>query len=273
MGESRNLTYRPQAHFPQSLPLQVSGPSRFYVSRSISLSDGQVLSYTKEVGDKPAPAAEVFNTLMIPKGGEYCLQLSDSTRIWLNAATRLKYPVVFAGNTRRVELEGEAYFEVAHDEDRPFVLETSGMEVKVLGTAFNVTAYDEMQSVVLVEGSVEVKGSAEEKSTRIEPSQKYEYNALSGVSGVEVIDTEEYTAWTEGYILLKDTPMSEILERLGNYFGVGMEISGNDFADVKVDGKLMLDGGLGTALETLSLIVPMMYEGLGSGSITVEPRH
>ncbi len=222
--------------------------------------------------DRQEPEILAAASISAPLGYQTVTVLSDGTRIRLNSGSDME---ILPGNgtERRVRLRGEAYFEVAHDEARPFVLETSGMEVKVLGTTFNVTAYDEIQSVVLVEGSVEVKGSAEEKSTRIEPSQKYEYNALSGASGVEVIDTEEYTDWTEGYILLKDTPMSEILERLGNYFGVGMEIAGNDFADVKVDGKLMLDGGLGTALETLSLIVPMQYEGLGSGTITVEPRH
>ena len=128
-----------------------------------------------------------------PSGHQSLTVLNDGTRIRLNAGSRLE---IIPGNEaeRHVRLDGEAFFDVARDEQRPFVLETSGMEVKVLGTSFNVTAYDEIQSVVLVEGSVEVKGSGEETSTRISPSQRFIYDTVSNTSGVEETNPEEYTS-------------------------------------------------------------------------------
>ena len=210
------------------------------------------------------------SSICAPFGYQTETVLSDGTRIRLNSGSRLEILPDSTGR-RLVRLDGEAYFDVAHDELRPFVLETSGMEVKVLGTVFNVTAYDGIQSVVLVEGRVEAKGIGAEESVVIEPSRKYEYDMENGTGNVEVIDTEEYTSWIDGYMLLKEMPLPEILDRLEHYFGVEI-VCDADFRNVKVTGKLMLDGGVGTALETLALMAPMKYEDTGSDRITVSAK-
>lgn len=210
-------------------------------------------------------------SLESPSGHQSLTVLNDGTRIRLNAGSRFE---IIPGNEaeRHVRLDGEAFFDVARDELRPFVLETSGMEVKVLGTSFNVTAYDEIQSVVLVEGCVEVKGSGEETSTRISPSQRFIYDTVSNTSGVEETNPEEYTSWIDGYLLLANTPVPEILARIGHYYGVEVACTENDFAGETVSGKLMLGEGMDTVLQTLSLMVPMKYEYVGEDSIAVRKK-
>ena len=210
-------------------------------------------------------------SLESPSGHQSLTVLNDGTRIRLNAGSRFE---IIPGNEaeRHVRLDGEAFFDVARDEQRPFVLETSGMEVKVLGTSFNVTAYDEIQSVVLVEGCVEVKGSGEETSTRISPSQRFIYDTVSNTSGVEETNPEEYTSWIDGYLLLDNTPVPGILARIGHYYGVEVACTENDFAGETVSGKLMLGEGMDTVLQTLSLMVPMKYEYVGEDSIAVRKK-
>ena len=205
-----------------------------------------------------------------PAGYQTMTVLSDGTRIRLNSGSRLDV-LEDNGGERHVRLRGEGYFDVARDEERPFILETSGMRVKVLGTAFNVTAYDELQSVVLVEGSVEAKGAGEEEAVVICPSERYVYDTVTGTGNVEVADVEEYTSWMDGYILLKGVGLREILDRLENYFGVEIDCDESDFQGVSVSGKLMIDSGIETTLETLSLMVPIKVEGLESGHVTISP--
>ena len=119
----------------------------------------RVLTYTRS--DHAAPAEVKYNTLEIPRGGEYALQLADGSRVWLNAETRLRYPVAFAGTERRVELTGEAYFEVSKDATRPFIVRANGVDVRVLGTSFNVAAYGAEVVTTLVEGRVAVEAGSE----------------------------------------------------------------------------------------------------------------
>ena len=203
---------------------------------AISLSDGQVLSYTKEAGDKPVPAAEVFNTLMIPKGGEYCLQLSDSTRIWLNAATRLKYPVVFAGNTRRVELEGEAYFEVTKDPAHPFIVVAGGVEVEVYGTSFNVNTFVARGvETVLVEGSIGLRANARAAEQRLSPGQLAVTDAASGRSEVREVNVASYVAWRNREIVFEDERLDRIMDEVGRWYDVEVFFQNESLKELRFD--------------------------------------
>lgn len=98
-----------------------------------------------------------YNTLIVPRGGEFSLELADGTRVWLNAESRLRYPVAFTGKERKVEMEGEVYFEVAKNKEKPFIVTVNGVDIRVLGTSFNVSAYQEEVVATLVEGKVQLK--------------------------------------------------------------------------------------------------------------------
>ena len=164
-----------------------------------------------------------FNQLIIPKGTFYHLVLSDGTKVWLNADSKIKYPVSFGKDKREVSLHGEGYFEVAKDSTRPFIVSTDKMDVKVLGTTFDVNTYeDEGKSfVVLVEGLVEVSAGKGE-SRIITPGHMVEVNMYDVQAKIQVskCDTEHYVAWKNGNFSFRNASLTEILKRVSRYYDV-----------------------------------------------------
>ena len=164
-----------------------------------------------------------FNQLIIPKGTFYHLVLSDGTKVWLNADSKIKYPVSFGKDKREVSLHGEGYFEVAKDSTRPFIVSTDKMDVKVLGTTFDVNTYeDEGKSfVVLVEGLVEVSAGKGE-SRIITPGHMAEVNMYDVQAKIQVLkcDTEHYVAWKIGNFSFRNASLTEILKRVSRYYDV-----------------------------------------------------
>ena len=164
-----------------------------------------------------------FNQLIIPKGTFYHLVLSDGTKVWLNADSKIKYPVSFGKDKREVSLHGEGYFEVAKDSTRPFIVSTDKMDVKVLGTTFDVNTYeDEGKSfVVLVEGLVEVSAGKGE-SRIITPGHMAEVNMYDVQAKIQVskCDTEHYVAWKNGNFSFRHASLTEILKRVSRYYDV-----------------------------------------------------
>ncbi|WP_052634590.1 FecR domain-containing protein [Sanguibacteroides justesenii] len=152
----------------------------------------------------------IVNKLVVPKGCEYYVELSDGTKVWLNAASELSYPVSFNAVERDVELRGEAYFEVTKSEV-PFVVKTGSMDIRVLGTAFNVMAYaDESDvEVTLEEGSVRIH--ADDKEVLLSPGQQAVFEKTDSILQVKKVDTEIYTGWRSGEFLFE----GESLERVG----------------------------------------------------------
>lgn len=169
----------------------------------------------------PAAGAEEFNTLSIPKGGEFKLVLSDGTMVYLNAATRLRYPVAFGGNERRVRLEGEAYFEVARDSARPFYVEAGDLRVRVYGTSFNVNTQREGETqAVLVEGCVGVKVAGMVEEVEMKPGELLRYDRGTGTLSVKSVDTRQYVAWKDGYFAFEDARLEEIMQKLALWYNV-----------------------------------------------------
>ena len=174
----------------------------------------RVLTYTRS--DHAAPAEVKYNTLEIPRGGEYALQLADSSRVWLNAETRLRYPVAFAGTERRVELTGEAYFEVSKDATRPFIVRANGVDVRVLGTSFNVAAYGAELVTTLVEGRVAVEAGSERVT--LEPDRQAVWDGER--MEVRQVDASNYGLWRKGIFYFEDRRLEEILDALARWYGV-----------------------------------------------------
>lgn len=159
------------------------------------------------------------NHLVIPKGKTYQLSLSDGTRIWLNSETEITYPTHFSENKREVKLIGEAYFEVAKDKAKPFIVYANGMEIKVLGTSFNVSCYtsDNIISTTLVEGSVAVK-TTHGKTETITPSEQFTYNKENNKSTIQAVDTQLFTSWIEGKYIFKNATLEEIVTKLQHWY-------------------------------------------------------
>lgn len=159
------------------------------------------------------------NLLIIPKGKTYQLQLSDGTRIWLNSETELTYPSQFTGDKREVSLKGEAFFKVAKNDSKSFIVKVNGADIKVLGTSFNVSCYtdDKIISTTLVEGSVAVKPEKEEQQI-ITPSEQLTYNTENHQTTIQTVNTEIFTSWINGRYIFKNTPLEEIMEKLQRWY-------------------------------------------------------
>jgi hypothetical protein len=182
----------------------------------------------------------VYNTLKIPNGKRFELQLSDGTVVHLNSGTTLKYPVKFiAGENRQVFLDGEAFFDVAKDKKHPFVVNADQLNIRVLGTHFNVSSYpeDEHTDVVLVEGSVGMYTSNEkfdaDKNTILKPGYKGSFNKNNSRIDTKEVNTDMYTSWMNGGLMFRDMNFNNICRKLERRYDVTIEIKNNKLANEK----------------------------------------
>ena len=180
---------------------------------------GKVSYHVNETGMEDSL---VFNTLIVPKGGEYSLELPDGTVVWVNSESALRFPEKFTSNRREVFLEGEAYFEVKKDANRPFYVHTEVGKVRVLGTAFNVCAYsnDRFWQTTLVEGSVMI--NQEEKEVLLKPNEQYQIDVRTGKAGLREVLPELYTSWRDGKFYFKAYTFEELVEKLERWYDFKM---------------------------------------------------
>lgn len=174
------------------------------------------------------PKAEEYNTLVTPRGSEYSLKLADGTQVWLNAASRLRFFTANDGAERRVWLEGEAYFEVAHDAKRPFIVESGGQSIRVLCTRFNVNGYDGDRAIytTLVEGSVAITPLAGGEQVTLQPGQQATYSRRNDDQiAVAAVDTSQATAWMTGTFIFNRASITEIMESLARWYDFEFEVS------------------------------------------------
>ena len=198
-------------------------------------TNDQALVYVDSLDDQDV---NLQNRLITPKGGEYTIMLADGTKVWVNAATEIRYPVKFAGKERRVRLEGEAYFEVVKNTEKPFIVEANGMEVKVYGTQFNVnTRRDDQIQTTLVEGSVSVKpkGLAE---VMLKPNQQAVFNKLAGRVTVRDVDVLSYVAWQRGNCYFENKSIGEILDELSLWYDIQVFFVNNEVRNERFSGYL-----------------------------------
>jgi len=220
-------------------------------SGEITYNDGNPLADGAEMGERQGevPLLE----LTTPKGGTYQITLSDGTKVWLNAASTLKYPPHFSGTGRIVELTGEAYFSVAKDAKKPFKVVSEGQEVQVLGTEFNVSAYpdDPETETTLLEGSVSVRLTADLASpVVIQPGQQ---STLRGaVIDVKAVDVMQYVAWKEGLFYFDHTSFDKMIRQIGRWYDIEVNYHG-EIPKETFTGKIQRDLSLMAMLDLLNI--------------------
>ena len=180
-----------------------------------------------------------YNTLSVPLGGEYQIILSDSTKVWVNADSKLKYPIAFRSERREVFLEGEAYFEVKKDRQHPFIVHTSRGSVKVLGTGFNVRDYQEEAKVVttLVEGKVAYSRTVQSDEVVLVPGYQLEDNGIAELIPRQV-DVEMYVGWKDGKYIFDDATLEEIMQVLSRWYDVTVFYKSEKSKDLHFTGDL-----------------------------------
>ncbi|MDR2774867.1 MAG: DUF4974 domain-containing protein, partial [Tannerella sp.] len=188
--------------------------------------------------------------------------LSDGTKIWLNSGSRLIYPSVFDGKTREIFVEGEIFLEVSVNREKPFVVKTSELVTEVLGTNFNINAYQDEKnhSVVLVTGSVAVKNKTGKTPAALKPNQIYDYDTDGRQYSVREVDIYDYICWKYGFFHFTNEELPTVLERLHKYYNIDIVYERQHFAGTTVSGKLDLKDNIGNVLSSVALTGDFQYE-------------
>lgn len=192
-------------------------------TKIIKKEDGQLLYNSSGT----ATDAVAYNLLQTPRGGQYKITLPDGSKVWLNAASSLKYPVVFGGKERKVEITGEAYFEIAKDALRPFKVQLNQMEVEVLGTHFNINSYTDEETVrtTLLEGRVKVTTASENKF--LQPGQQAQLKPSGSMKIVNDVNLEETVAWKDGNFQFENSDIKSVMRQLARWYDVEVSYQGN----------------------------------------------
>ncbi|MCP2025330.1 hypothetical protein L1276_000470 [Flavobacterium sp. HSC-32F16] len=193
-----------------------------------------------------------FNTLSTPTGGQYNIVLADGTKVYLNAVSSLKYPTQFNGDKRIVELEGEAYFEVAKNKNKPFIVKSDNQSIEVLGTHFNVHAYanESVVKTTLLEGSVAV--TSKNQKTILKPGQQSDVSESFSKIKVREVDPETAIAWKNGRFKFDNADLKSVMKQLERWYGIKAEYRG-DVSDVRFNGGTFRNKNLSEVLKVLEL--------------------
>lgn len=245
--------------FDKRIPISESNAIIQYAPKGDITINSQTICDSKKENKKLQ-----YNQLIVPIGKRTFLTLADSTRIWVNAGTRIIYPEVFDKNKREIYVEGEIYLDVYHDEKRPFIVKTSDMQVSVLGTSFNVRSYknDTIHSVVLVSGSVKVK-SNKEKSQTLHPNEMY--YKTGETTNIETVETYDFISWKDGIYLFDQEKIEVILGRLSKYYGISVTIDPS-IRSITYSGKLNLAEDVNKLLDGLTITAPICYQQTTDGT-------
>lgn len=197
--------------------------------------DSRTLIMEGETGEEREP---VYYTVNIPYGGEYNLVLPDGTRIYLNAGTTLRYPDHFAGGSREIFLSGEAYLEVSRDTSRPFIVRTDDMDVRVLGTVFNVNAYPDGSYVrtTLVEGKVETSCGGER--IVMKPGTQVAYDKATRQADYFPVDVRHFISWKDGYYDFRDMTLGELMQIFVRWYDVDVRFANPLLENLRFSGRL-----------------------------------
>ena len=230
----------------------------------IKLSDGK-LAYQPGA----ATGAMVYNSIATPRGGQYQLELSDGTKVWLNATSTLKFPVAFSGKERRVILTGEGYFEVAKNATMPFHVEVNGVDINVLGTHFNVNAYANEATIrtTLLEGSVSVAGKGGQCVLR--PGQQAVANATDKMEVNNNVDADEVVAWKYGMFRFKGAALATILRQASRWYDIDFVFEAE--TDEKFSGEIARTVNAEQLLNILELTGKVDFEVKGR-TVLVIPK-
>ena len=208
-----------------------------------------------------------MNEILIPFGKKSRIELEDGTKIWLNAGSRLAFPTRFTGKKREVFLEGEAYFEVAHNNEMPFFVNTKDIYIKVLGTCFNISAYeaDPFCETILVEGKVSISGRSTfsflKDETILSPNQKASFNKVRKTISVQnETDVEMYIAWTEGWFKFSQQNVKDVLNKIQRFYNVTFEYDQNALSSDLLTGKLDLKESIDQVMLALSDVIGIKYK-------------
>ncbi len=202
------------------------------------------------------------NTLIVPVGGIYAVNLSDGTKVWLNSKSSLKYPVEFSGSKRTVTLEGEAYFEVSKNQHSPFTVKTNSGNVTVLGTHFNVSAYaeDKLFAATLAEGKVQVSETNTKNNELVILKPGQQARASNAVLNVVEVDPSVYTAWKDGKFYFENENLKSILNKMSRWYSFNVKFEQKSLEQIKFTGIVLKEEPIENLLDIISKTSNIKYK-------------
>lgn len=203
-----------------------------------------------QVNESEGAEELVYNTLKVPTGGFYQLELADGTRVWLNSESELRFPVRFTGDTRNVSLKGEAYFQVKKNERKPFTVFLNESNVTVLGTSFNIKAYGDESNIytTLVEGSVRFSEQRGGEQVVLRPGMQSVWNVESGKTEVKKVDVTQFIAWRDGRFVFPSTTLEELMLQLKRWYDIEVEYQAPEVKRYEFRGAISRDMELDNVL-------------------------
>ena len=240
----------------------------YSTSGAVVLNNDSVLNTTDN-------GSNAMNQLIIPYGNQSRVVLSDNTVVWLNSGSRLVYPTLFKNKTREVLLFGEGYFEVAKNPEKPFIVKTSNIDIKVLGTKFNVSSYaeDNVILTVLKEGSVTLRRKGAglfEKDLVMIPNQMVIFDKNSGKSKVQEVDPDYYALWTKGLISFEEIDFVRVIKKLERFYNISINFSDPQKEIVRISGKLDLKHGRKEVMEYLEKVSSSRFEQVNENQYVIK---
>lgn len=206
-----------------------------------------------------------LNTLVVPYGKRSFIRLLDGTQIWLNSGSKLVYPSEFTPGKREVYIEGQAYFSVAHDSESPFYVQTDHMNIKVLGTEFDISSYpdDHSAAAVLSSGSIELSTDIHSiwgsKKSKMIPGTRAIYSNETNTTTTQKVSVDQYTSWKEGYLILKKEPLDQILKKLSRYYKYELIIKNPEVGKETFSGTLDLQDNIDNVIDMIANTTSLTY--------------
>lgn len=188
--------------------------------KNIQVGQGGVLQYTGN--NRSSEVEAVYHTLVVERSAEFQLVLPDGTKVWLNSGSELKYPDVFNEETRQVYLKGEAYFEVKHTDSQPFIVQARECEVRVLGTTFNISSYEEENAVVTTLVNGKVAYSVGQDQGELAPGEQCVYDRDKKTTKVRQVDVNQYISWKNGLFVFDHIRMEELAKQISRWYDVNV---------------------------------------------------
>jgi len=238
-------------------------------SFEVKKEDGTIISNKSEgviSFEKTTPVKKKTEqqTIYIPKSGEYELILADGSKVFLNSESQLTFPSYFEGDTRHVELIGEAYFEVKKGE-RPFIIQTPDLTIEVLGTSFNINAYQTNPYInaTLVEGSIQIRLPENQETVLLQPDHNFRLDKLSDEISVQQVNTVMYTAWIKGEFVFRNQPLTEIFAQLERWYDFKIIYESRDIAKMRFTGSAEKARPLNYLLDQIRAVTDIQYRAEG----------
>ena len=210
-----------------------------------------------------------YNSVYTPLGGEYTVELSDGTKVYMNSGSTLRYPIAFNDSIRKVYFSGEAYFDVRTDSVRPFIVHVNAVELKVHGTSFNINSFSTIRTV-LISGSIGILGKDRHEHL-LKPSQLIEYNQDGELLRHEEVDTSAYLAWKNGYFFFDNENLEEVLAALGRWYDVEFTCAELDPRTMHFTGHIEKYNDINVILNAIEKIVHVRFK-IADRIITVKKK-